>query len=260
MPLLESGSNTDVRTTVSSPASNAPTPMDIEDGGPYRPRSNSGGIKDFFRRRNKSSDPEKDKQRAANAAVTNGPSVIGTQPQGTKSSGAVTSSPQPGGGGGGGNKMKQKLFSAIRPRSKSDAQALQPVGRPRSRTVDDDGAPAFAQQPSPLVHQSNDTSALDKMDILAKSPPSGTALTSHMARLHAEHLQHSQSVGGNGSTPAAESGSKPSDAMNPEQFVAAFRERAYTDPRQQRTRQAAMAAVRKKQVRPPCACARLSYM
>ena len=258
MPLLESGSNTDVRTTVSSPASNAPTPMDIEDGGPYRPRSNSGGIKDFFRRRNKSSDPEKDKQRAANAAVTNGPSVIGTQPQGTKSSGAVTSSPQPGGGGG--NKMKQKLFSAIRPRSKSDAQALQPVGRPRSRTVDDDGAPAFAQQPSPLVHQSNDTSALDKMDILAKSPPSGTALTSHMARLHAEHLQHSQSVGGNGSTPAAESGSKPSDAMNPEQFVAAFRERAYTDPRQQRTRQAAMAAVRKKQVRPPCACAHLSYV
>ena len=195
MPLLDSESGSELRAPVSppppSPSSTSQTSMDVEDGG-YRPRAGSGGIKDFFRRRQKSGD-----DRSKVAGPGNGPVAPGNVEK---------------------SKMKQ-FMNVIRPRAKSDANTMQAGGRPRSRTVD----------------ESHDVRV--DLDVMTKSPPSG-ATNTMMGRLQTHHV----------SMTSPEKATSDTDVLRPEQFLAAFRERAYTDPRQ-RTRQAAANAARKKQVR-----------
>ncbi|ELU10113.1 hypothetical protein CAPTEDRAFT_187276 [Capitella teleta] len=159
----------------------------MEAGGDFRSRSNSGGIRGLFKRRQKSGDVS-----GGGASPETVSPVMSPSQQGSSS------------------KMKQ-FFEHIRPRSKSDATAMQHMRRPH---VD---LPVSSQPKA-----TNDST----------SPGAATP----MSAILAQRTRHLSTV----------DDPKASSSIGPEHFLEMYRQRAYSDPRSS-ARMAALAARRKKE-------------
>lgn len=210
--------------------------MDVEDG-PYRPRSGSAGIKDLLFRKNRHKS-DVNPPVSLNTTANSMPKVI--VPSGKmKTSPPQTAQPQQTGFGKQPpstptGKVKN-IWNAIRPRSKSDAASIQPGGsRMRSKTLefDENNSASSPHNGAQGNHIHNAPLSNSDLDMLAKSPPSGSNPTL-MAKLQAGHLHASTSSGSQ------------NNQMNPQEFVEAYRQRAYTDPKSQ-ARAAALAKYKQK--------------
>ena len=218
--------------------------MDVEDA--FRPRAGSAGLKDFIFRRSRHKSSEVpgggggvnspvNQRKHLNLNVSNASS---SPPVASKKSPSPPVTRQPPGQPPTTPTTKVKnFFSAIRPRSKSDAASMQPNhGRPRSKTLDQEER----IQNSKVGHGSpHSNHMMDPNQVSLKSPPGGTTSTP-MSQIQAGHL-HSSVSGLPGNQDSS------GNALNPQEFVEAYRQRAYTDPKA-KARAAAVAKYRQKKL------------
>lgn len=171
MPLLESDS--------------ASAPVDVEDG--FRPRSSSGTLKNFFRKRHKSGEIDKNPVSPAPSNKTASP--LNTPVQSSK---------------------MRHFIESFRPRSKSDAAAI-PVARRR-------------RGPAVVVAAGTDEPPAGMPSLIVGSVPGKDTPMSSLLASHSPGAPHEK-------------------GLSPEEFIEAFRERAYSDPKP-RAKMAALAAKR----------------
>jgi hypothetical protein len=186
---------------------------DVEDG-PYRQRTGSTGLRNLFRKRHKSSDPVSPVVTPPSKTPTSGnPHLPQAGTPGTPTSGGKV----------------RHLFDTFRPRSKSDATSIPAPHHPQVYTMNHYTPGAGGVVGS---HGSNGSGA-GHLDSLNKSPLAGGSLplrdTTPMSHLLAN--SHSQDYC---SSPKG---------FTAEEFVEAYRERAYSDPKP-RAKMAALAAKR----------------
>ena len=260
MPLLES----DRGDVPVSPAANHHHPTDDTDA--FRPRAGSTGFKNFFRKRHKSGEKSVESELSksyGSSSPRGSPSPSHhhrhQQQHHQGSPGCTTPTQQPGG-----SKMRH-FIDAIRPRSKSDAASIaQNIGRPgqyhkRHPSNTDTSPPTSGNVNIP----GSSNVAVISNGIVAASPsqrqqqhhrstdllPPNSPMSQpgHVAAASSptpmSHLL-SSSQGANTSTPSSHHPpASPHHHITPEEFVEAFRERAYSDPRP-RSNMAAIAAKR----------------
>ena len=200
MPLLDSDTTT--------------LATDMEDGG-YRPRSGSGGLRNFFRKKHKSGDPE---GKHHNNYAT-GHSVSPTSPTAAAAA-APGASSKP-------NK-KHPILDGLRPRSRTDVTHGASGLRPRTQSMD---VPAdYYTSGGPGRHHARGDSAGGRS---AHGTTPMSALLTEGGR--------AQSGG---------QAQQPEGTVTPEMFVEMYRYRAYSDPKPRSTLRAAAMAARSKKVRP----------